>query len=136
MHLHFYRVEKQRAALQEKLKEQQKQHEAVSIKEQMEEQLKQQRAAMQQKRMLEGQPRVATTTGTTLLSAVMSAAPLTTTTGLKGLTTLAPNTLLKTSGGVTTLLSTGGVVKKITQVQPKTNAPGNVHLRFLSTSTL
>ena len=127
---HFYRVEKQRAALQEKLKEQQQKTEATSIKERMEEQLKQQRAAMQQKRLLgvEGQPKVVTTTTSNILSAVMSAAPLTSTAGLKGLSTLAPNTLLKTSGGVTTLLSTGGVIKKITQVQPRTTAPGNFAL--------
>ena len=94
----------------------------------MEEQLKQQRAAMQQKRLLgvEGQPKVVTTT-TNILAAVMSAAPLTSTVGLKGLSTLAPNTLLKTSGGVTTLLSTGGVIKKITQVQPRTTAPGTIN---------
>lgn len=114
----YSRVEKQRAALQEKLTEQQQQRDAAQIKQQMEEQLKQQRVAMQQKRMSEGQPKIISTTGSTLLTTVTGTS--TTTAGLKGITTLAPNTLLKSGGAMTTLLSGGSIIKKITQVQPKT----------------
>jgi nucleosome-remodeling factor subunit BPTF len=57
-------VEKQRAALKEKLSSQQAQQNASQIKQQMEEQLKQQRAAMQQKRLLEAQGKTTVTTAT------------------------------------------------------------------------
>lgn len=61
-------MEKQRAALQEKLQTQQAQQNASQIKQQMEEQLKQQRAAMQQKRLLESQGKTVVTTANSLLS--------------------------------------------------------------------
>ncbi|WAQ96933.1 NU301-like protein [Mya arenaria] len=55
------KVEKQRAAQQEKLNTQQAAQNATQIKQQLEEQLKQQRAAMQQKRLLEAQTTYTTT---------------------------------------------------------------------------
>jgi len=72
----FVRVEKQRAALQEKLQTQQAQQNATQIKQQMEEQLKQQRAAMQQKRLLEAQGKTIVTTANSLLTTGMYTTPI------------------------------------------------------------
>ncbi|XP_052763553.1 nucleosome-remodeling factor subunit NURF301-like isoform X2 [Mya arenaria] len=103
------KVEKQRAAQQEKLNTQQAAQNATQIKQQLEEQLKQQRAAMQQKRLLEAQTTYTTTATVTGSQAVF-----------KTLTSLTPgSTVLKTAGGMTTILSPGGLVKKIQHVQPK-----------------
>ncbi|KAL4240135.1 hypothetical protein ACF0H5_000929 [Mactra antiquata] len=114
------KVEKQRAALKEKLSSQQAQQNASQIKQQMEEQLKQQRAAMQQKRLLEAQGKPGVTTLTTAAASLLTSGSGTTTV-LKGLSSLAPGSaLLKTSTGMTTILSPGNLIKKIQQVQPKT----------------
>ena len=69
-------MEKQRAALQEKLQTQQAQQNATQIKQQMEEQLKQQRAAMQQKRLLEAQGKTIVTTANSLLTTGMYTTPI------------------------------------------------------------
>ncbi|XP_053392915.1 nucleosome-remodeling factor subunit BPTF-like [Mercenaria mercenaria] len=116
------KVEKQRAALKEKLSSQQAQQNASQIKQQMEEQLKQQRAAMQQKRLLEAQGKTTVTTLTTASGSLLTSASAGTTTVLKGLSSLTAggSTVLKTSGGMTTILSPGNLIKKIQQVQPKT----------------
>ena len=79
---------------------------------------------MQQKRLLEGQPKVITATSTNLLNPLSSTSTITS--GVKSVATVASGTLLKTSGGMTTLLSSGNVVKKITQMQPKATGTGNV----------
>ena len=71
---------------------------------------------MQQKRMLEGQPKIITAVTTTTAG--------TTTTVVKNGGTMASGTILKTTGGMATLLSSGNVVKKITQMQPKTTGTG------------
>ncbi|XP_052262825.1 nucleosome-remodeling factor subunit BPTF-like isoform X2 [Dreissena polymorpha] len=112
------KVEKQRAAMQEKSSTQQVAHNAVQIKQQLEEQLKAQRAAMQQKRLLEAQAG----TNTSILTSVTGSPTV-----LKTLTSLAPgSTVLKTASGMTTILSPSNIVRKIQQVQPKIVTSGGV----------
>ena len=45
---------------------------------------------------------------------------------LKNITSIAPGSVLKTTqGGMTTILSSGNIIKKITQGQPSLATPGN-----------
>ncbi|KAL3875950.1 hypothetical protein ACJMK2_033849 [Sinanodonta woodiana] len=114
------KVEKQRAALQQKLTQQQTQHNAAQIKEQMEEQLKQQRLVMQQKRLQESQQSQQAKSGaTSIITAVVTTAASSTL--LRNITSLNQGSLLKTttSPAMTTILSPSTLIKKV-QMQPKT----------------
>ncbi|KAL5018856.1 hypothetical protein ScPMuIL_004578 [Solemya velum] len=135
------KLEKQRAAIQEKLGQQKVTQDTEKLKAQMEIQLKQQRLAIQQKRLLESQGKTTTVTMTTSTPTIVAiskstipsvatvtaakAAPTLISKSLTPLSTpisIAPGTVIKTvmssSSGGTIVSSPSSVIKTLT-VQPK-----------------